>query len=181
VVAIDGIEPVQTAIHYCPDVRFCAFDLATVDAAGEGIFVSYRRAVALFESVGIPVAPMLRTGRFDELLELPVAFATRVPEQLGLPPLPDNWAEGMVIKPWDLDAPLAAPRHVLKRKRPEFAETRDELAPTRLGGPSVGDSGALTAAEAALAVMLTDNRVQSAITKLGPPRAGNPNDGIAEI
>ncbi|HZJ62578.1 MAG TPA: RNA ligase family protein, partial [Kofleriaceae bacterium] len=62
VVAIDGIEPVQTAIHYCPDVHFCAFDLATVDAAGEAIFVSYRRAVALFESIGIPVAPTLRTG-----------------------------------------------------------------------------------------------------------------------
>jgi Rnl2 family RNA ligase len=40
VAAIDGTEPVQTAIHYCPDVRFCAFDLATVDAAGEGTFVS---------------------------------------------------------------------------------------------------------------------------------------------
>lgn len=40
-----------------------------------------------------------------------------------------NWAEGMVIKPWDLEAPLAAPRYVLKRKRPEFAETRGELAP----------------------------------------------------
>lgn len=173
VAAIHGIEPVQTAIHYCPDVRFCAFDLATVDAAGQASFVSYRRAVALFESIGIPVAPTLRTGRLDELLELPVAFATRVPEQLGLPPLPDNWAEGMVIKPWDLEAPLAEPRHVLKRKRPEFAETRDELAHT-VGGGSVGDGDALSAAEAALAAMLTDNRVHSAISKLGSPRAGGP-------
>jgi Rnl2 family RNA ligase len=179
--AIDGIEPVQTAIHYCPDVRFCAFDLATVDAAGEGSFVSYRRAVALLESVGIPVAPMLRTGRLDELLALPVGFPTRLPEQLGLPPVPDNWAEGMVIKPWDLEAPLTAPRHVLKRKRPEFAETRDELAPAGSGAPSAGDGDALATAEAALAGMLTDPRVHSAITKLGSPRAGDPEAGIADI
>jgi Rnl2 family RNA ligase len=41
VAALDGIVPVQTAIHYCPDVRFCAFDLATVDAAGEATLVSW--------------------------------------------------------------------------------------------------------------------------------------------
>lgn len=181
VVAIDGIDPVQTAIHYCPDVRFCAFDLATVHAAGEAKFVSYRRAVALFESIGIPVAPTLRTGTLHELLELPVAFATRLPEQLGLPPLPGNWAEGMVIKPWDLEAPLAEPRHVLKRKRPEFAETRDELAPARFAGQLAGDGDALAAAESALAAMLTENRVHSAITKLGSPRAGGPDGGIDEI
>ena len=181
VVAVEDIEPVQTAIHYCPDVRFCAFDLVTIDSAGEAIFVSYRRAVALFESIGIPVAPTLRIGRLDELLELPVAFATRLPDQLALPPLPDNWAEGMVIKPWDLEAPLAEARYVLKRKRPEFAETRDELAHPGFGGQSVGNSDALAAAEAALTVMLTDNRVHSAITKVGSPLAGGPNAGIDEI
>ena len=179
VAAIDGIEPVQTAIHYSPDVRFCAFDLATVDAAGEATLVSYRRAVALFESAGIPVAPMLRTGRLDELLELPVAFPTRLPAQLGLPPLPDNWAEGMVIKPWDLEAPLAEPRYVLKRKRPEFAETRDD--PPGVGGPSIGGGDALAAAEAALAAMLTANRVDSAITKLGAPRTDGPEAGLDAI
>jgi Rnl2 family RNA ligase len=179
VTAIDGIAPVQTAIHYHPDVRFCAFDLATVNAAGEATFVSYRRAVALFESTGIPVAPTLRTGRLDELLELPVEFATRVPAQLGLPALPDNWAEGMVIKPWDVEAPLADARPVLKRKRPEFAETRDELAPA-VGARSTGDD-ALAAAEAALTAMLTDARVHSAITKLGSPQAGDPGAGIDAI
>ena len=119
--------------------------------------MSYRRAVALFESIGIPVAPVLCTGRLDQLLELPVVFATRLPEQLGLPSLQDNWAEGMVIKPWDLEAPLAEARYVLKRKRPEFAETRDELAPTGFGRQSCGECDALEAAEAALAAMLTDN------------------------
>lgn len=180
VAAIDGIEPVQTAIHYCPDVRFCAFDLVVVNAAGESRFASYRRAVALFESSGMPVAPTLRTGRLDELLELPVAFATRVPAQLGLPSLADNWAEGMVIKPWDLDAPVTEPRYVLKRKRPEFAETRDELAPAAFAGQPA-DSDPLTAADAALAAMLTDSRVQSAISKLGSPRAGDPEAGRDQI
>lgn len=178
VAGVDGLEPVQTAIHYCPDVRFCAFDLAVVDAAGEGHFVSYRRAVDVLASCGIPVAPTLRTGRLDELLELPVTFATRVPEQLGLPALADNWAEGMVIKPWDLEAPLADARYVLKRKRPEFAETRDELP---AAGFAISAGDALEAAEAALTAMLTEPRVQSAISKVGLPQLGDPAAGIDAI
>jgi Rnl2 family RNA ligase len=179
VAAVDGLEPVQTAIHYCPDVRFCAFDLAIVDAAGEGRFLSYRRAADLFMSCGIPVAPTLRTGRFDELLELPVTFATRVPEQLGLPALADNWAEGMVIKPWDLEAPLGDARYVLKRKRPAFAETREELPAASFAVASVGD--ALEVAEAALTAMLTEQRVQSAISKVGLPHPGDPAAGVDAI
>lgn len=181
VAAVDGSEPVQTAIHYCPDVRFCAFDLATIDTGGSETFVSYRRAVALFESAGIPAAPVLRIGSLEELLALPVAFATRVPEQLGLPAVPDNWAEGMVIKPWDLEASLTAPRYVLKRKRPEFAETRDDVAPAGYRGDSPDDSDALGRAEAALSAMLTDNRVHSAITKLGAPQAVDAITQLDEI
>jgi Rnl2 family RNA ligase len=181
VAPIEGSEPVQTAIHYCPGVRFCAFDLATIDASGSETFVPYRRAVALFESTGIPVAPVLRIGSLEELLELPVAFATRVPEQLGLPALPDNWAEGMVIKPWDLEVPLTAPRYALKRKRPEFAETRDDLVPAGYRGDSAGEDDALGRAEMVLSAMLTDNRVHSAITKLGLPQDGDALAGVDEI
>ncbi|HEX3759528.1 MAG TPA: class I SAM-dependent methyltransferase, partial [Kofleriaceae bacterium] len=63
-------------------------------------------------------------------------------------------------------------------KRPEFAETRDELTRT---GPSAGDGDPLSSAEAALGAMLTDHRVHSAITKLGSPRAGGPEAGVDEI
>ncbi len=156
--SIDGVQAVQTAISYCPDVRFCAFDLATVDAAGYA-FVSYREAVARFEAAGLPVAPELARGTLAELLELPVTFATRLPAQLGLPALADNWAEGMVIKPWE----LAEPRHVLKRKRPELAETAYRDAQLS------ADGDALTRAELALSSMLTRNRVDSALSKLGRP------------
>jgi hypothetical protein len=82
-----------------------------------------------------------------------------------------------VIKPWDLEAPLDEARYVLKRKRPEFAETRDELA-SPVFGLVVADP--LEAAEAALAAMLTENRVQSAITKVGLPE-GEPVAGIDAI
>jgi hypothetical protein len=104
---------VQTGVHYAPDVRFCAIDLAIVDRSGAGAFVPYHRAAELLAKAGVPIAPILATGTLHELLALPVTFATRVPAQLGLPALPDNWAEGMVIKPWDTGAPLGAPRHVV--------------------------------------------------------------------
>jgi Rnl2 family RNA ligase len=162
VAPIDAVQPVQSAIYYCPDVSFCAFDLAT-----NGTFVSYRDAVARFQSAGIPHAPILATGTLAELLALPVTFATRVPAQLGLPALPDNWAEGMVVKPWDAATPLAEPRRIVKRKRPEFAETIYHEA--RKWPTAASDADALVRAEVALWAMITANRVHSAVTKLGRP------------
>jgi len=161
-IATDG-----TQIYYGPDVSFCAFDLATVDASGNGTFVSYRRAVDLFRSAGIPFAPILATGTLAELLALPVTFATRVPLQLGLPALPENWAEGMVIKPWEAETPLAEPSRVVKRKRPEFAETIYHEA--RKWPTTAVDADALARAEGALWAMINANRVHSAISKLGRP------------
>jgi Rnl2 family RNA ligase len=173
---VEGVEPVQTAIYYSPDVRFCAFDLATVDASGDGAFVAYREAVALFEAAGVPVAPLLGTGRLDEMLALPVTFTTRVPALLGLPAVADNWAEGMVIKPWEVASPLAAPRHIVKRKRAEFAET--EYHQARKWAPPAREDDALQRAEAVIAAMLTDNRVHSAITKVGRPEG---DDAAARV
>lgn len=167
VAPVAGMQPVQTAIYYSPDVRFCAFDLATVDVSGEGAFLPFRRAMALLEAAGLPVAPVLGTGRLDEMLALPVTFATRVPAQLGLPAIEDNWAEGMVVRPLDVAAPRGAPRPVLKRKRAEFAER--EYHQARAWASPDPDADALSRAEAVLASMLTDNRVVSVVTKVGHP------------
>lgn len=167
VAAIDGVQPVQSAIYYSPDVSFCAFDLATVEASGIGSFLSYRDAVARFQSAGIPHAPIVATGTLAEMLALPVTFATRVPVQLGLPALPDNWAEGLVVKPWDKATPLAQPRRAVKRKRPEFAETIYHEARKWPAAPA--DLDALARAEVALLSMITANRIHSAVTKLGRP------------
>jgi Rnl2 family RNA ligase len=179
VAPIEAVLPVQSAIYYCPDVSFCAFDLATVDASGNGSFVSYRDAVARFQSAGIPHAPILATGTLAELLALPVTFASRVPAQLGLPALPDNWAEGMVVKPWDAVAPLAEPRRVVKRKRPEFAETIYHEA--RKWPTAATETDALARAEAALWPMITANRVHSAVTKLGRPEDVRQDQIVDEV
>jgi len=170
VVPVDGVAPVQTGVYYAPDIQFCAFDLAIVDRAGAGAFVPFRRACELFADAGIPTAPVLATGTLHDLLALPIEFATRVPAQLGLPALPDNWAEGMVIKPWESGAPLGAPRPVVKRKRAEFAET--EYHQARAWAPVARASDPLDAAEAALTAMITEPRIDSAIGKLGLPAGG---------
>jgi hypothetical protein len=88
-----------------------------------------------------------------------------VPAQLGLPALPDNWAEGMVVKPWELGCPRGAPRPVLKRKRAELAET--EYHGARAWVPVGRAADPLDAAEAALAAMITEPRIDSAVGKLG--------------
>jgi Rnl2 family RNA ligase len=165
VAAVEGVRPVQTGVHYCPDLRFAAFDLVTVDAAGSAAFAPFAVARQRLEAAGIPVVPVLGTGTLAELLALPVEFPTRLPGRLGLPVLADNHAEGMVLRPRD----LVEPRPLLKRKREEFAEAAYHEA-RRWALDAPGD--ALDHTEAALMSMLTANRVHGAISKVGQPDEG---------
>lgn len=165
VAAVEGVRPVQTGIHYGPDLRFFAFDLATVDARGARAFVPYSMALPQFEAAELPVVPIVGTGTLTDMLALPVSFSTQVPRLLGLPALANNYAEGLVIKPLE----LAALQPQLKRKRDAFAETAYHQA---RNWTVAAPADALAQAEAVLLPMLTANRVDSAVSKLGRPDEG---------
>lgn len=156
-------HPVQLGVQYCPDVRFFAFDVAIAGAGGERRFVPWAVAAEALDRVGIGAVPTIGTGTLAEMLALPVDFVSRVPGALGLPPIAENAAEGLVVKPFDREV-AGAPGHrpVIKRKRAAFAE----IDPPRVhrGAPAIDP---LTEAEALVLARTNENRVDSAVSKIG--------------
>jgi Rnl2 family RNA ligase len=175
---VSGVQPVQTGIHYAPDVCFLAFDvgLPLPDAGLE--LLRFAEALAHLERAAIPVVPVRCVGTLDEVLASSPTFPTAVPRSLGLPELPDNWAEGLVIKP--SDAPPPGLRPFLKRKHPAFEETAYHEAqpwPRRPG--AAAEPTALEQADALVQRMLTDQRIDSAISKLGRPTTSEQQRAVA--
>jgi len=125
VARVAGVEPIQTGIWYAPGVEFRAFDLATDGPAGKG-YVPFERACALFAAAGVPHCRPLLVGSYGEAMAFSNTFTTTLPAELGLPPLDDNEAEGVVVKPWSAvavrDQQGRAVRPILKRKIDKFAE-----------------------------------------------------------
>ncbi|MFG2982196.1 RNA ligase family protein [Streptomyces sp. NPDC048258] len=171
-----GAEPVQTGVWYAPELLWLPFD-ATVTAEGGPCWVSDRTLRAAADAAGLLCAPLLAEGPIARLQELPVVFPTRLPGLLGLPALPDNLAEGLVVKPAGESRGPA--RHMAKFKQPAFAEderfngSRPYQAPA---GGAAGVPGWLLAHGTGL---LTPARAASAVSKLGPRTP--PEDLAAEI
>lgn len=120
---VPGASAVQTGVWYSPGVRFALFDvLDHADPDDPGIYRTYAQVARVAEAAGLDVVPLLGHGTRAALDAVPVRFPTRLPRALGLPPLPDNLAEGLVLRP---DAVLPPhERTVVKVKIDEFDEQR---------------------------------------------------------
>ncbi len=123
VAAVPGLTPVQTGIWYTPALAWVAFDaLVAAGDDDEGELLAHRELEELAGAAGVRTAPRLARGTRAELERVEVRFPTRVPAWFGLPPLADNLAEGVVLKPDARCAPEGRP--VIKRKLPEFDDER---------------------------------------------------------
>lgn len=123
VAPIPGLSAVQTGIWYTPSLAWVAFDvLVATGDDDEGELLAHHEVEALAGAAGVRVPPCLLRGTRTELERVEVRFPTRVPAWFGLPPIANNLAEGVVLKP---DARIAgAERPVIKRKLPEFDDDR---------------------------------------------------------
>lgn len=166
VAAFPALTPVQTGIWYAPDLRWSPFDtLVAQDDDDGGELLRFSETEEVMTGVGLTTPPVVGRGRLADLEQLPVRGATRVPALLGLPAIDGNVAEGLVLKA-DVRAP-AAERPILKRKIPEFDETKfDEAAAWQ---PGFVD---LPTLEAWAERMVNPARIASARSKVGvAPRA----------
>jgi Rnl2 family RNA ligase len=120
---VPGASAVQTGVWYAPGVRFALFDvLDHADPDDLGVYRTHAAVARVAGAAGLDVVPVLDRGTRASLDGLPVRFPTRIPQQLGLPPLPDNLAEGLVLRP---DAALSPQdRTIVKAKIDEFDEQR---------------------------------------------------------
>ena len=92
------VKPVQRRIWYSPGYDFYAFDLYVFTREG-GFFLPVQEANTLFSTAGLLYARTLFIGTLDDCLDYPSVFPTGIPTELGLPPISDNYCEGIVLKP----------------------------------------------------------------------------------
>ncbi|SEM26398.1 RNA ligase family protein [Nonomuraea pusilla] len=173
VAPVAGVGAVQTGVWYSPDLRFALFDVLRHDHPDDaGLFLPYADVAAVAASAGLDVVPLLGRGSRHELDALPLRFPTRVPRLHGLPDIPGNLAEGIVMRP---DVPATAEqRPILKMKIEEFDEQRfDESRPwdrhTHL---------ALSDLRRIARTMVNGPRLDSARSKTGTGRSGEFMDEV---
>jgi Rnl2 family RNA ligase len=125
----DAIQ-VQKGVYYCPHNDFYAFDinldihfdinLSTKESGGK--YLGVLEARELFESCGFVYGKILFSGSFEEVLNYNNTFQTTVPEYYGLPPIENNIAEGIVIRPAHTLYTYNGSRIILKSKTSKFSE-----------------------------------------------------------
>lgn len=101
--------PVQQRTNYSPGVHFYAFDMfrSDIDARTAGDGALERERLTLDECAvhwakagpGFLSALVVARGTYRELMDVDIEnLQTGIPARLGLPPLPDNRAEGIVLR-----------------------------------------------------------------------------------
>ncbi|MBN8468121.1 RNA ligase [Corallococcus exiguus] len=121
--AVPGMMPVQTGIWYAPGLHWVLFDILVARSdEDEGVMLSHRDVETAAKAAGVLVPPLVARGTRAQMEAAPTRALTRLPAMLGLPPLADNHAEGLVIKS---EQPVAPGQRVaFKRKIEEFNEAR---------------------------------------------------------
>jgi Rnl2 family RNA ligase len=153
---------VQRDIYYSPDIRFYAFDIAI---PGKG-YLQYDIVEPLFKEHGFLYAEPIKYGTLKELLEIDVeSFVTALPAKFGLPALPNNFAEGIVIKPIVNKYMTTGERVIVKKKRSTFMEKRPRLAPKKEIKTTMADNVREMCEEVVTYVTLM--RLKSVISKEG--------------
>lgn len=176
--AVPGVSPVQTGVWYSPRIEFCAFDVGVLREGGaERVYLDQDEALTRCEEAQIPFVRPLSRGSYEDAIAFPLGFETTLPATLGLPSLgPTNKAEGVVLKPARAIVVPRRPgviRPVIKRKIAEFAEDmRFHQAEKWAAPPPTGATLDLLRYEASL--LVNENRLHAAVSKVGPARADDP-------
>lgn len=171
-----SVQAVQTGIYYSPHIEFCAFDLAIESPTQPHHYLDYDQACQIFKAAHLLYAMPLFIGSYRDALAYSPRFPSTIPALLGLPALPENTAEGIVIKPVKsilLPTRKKEIRPILKKKIAEFSEEKRFSEAQKWSRPQTNqatDRLALTQWEAFN--LITENRLQNAISKVGLPERG---------
>jgi len=172
VAPVVGLQPIQTGIYYTPDIEFCAFDLAIAGPQLPFTYLDYDQALSLLKRSDVPAVPPLLIASYQEALNYPIEFSSTIPTLFGLPALAeDNKAEGAVIKPLKaltISTAKGPIRPIFKRKIAAFAEDRRFHQAQKWSLPaSTANSNSLDLLKWEAFNQLTENRLRSAISKIG--------------
>lgn len=162
---------VQKGVYYHPGNQFMAFDLVLHSDTYHSV-QSHGVLVSLCSRCNVHHVPVLFKGTFQECLEYSNEFQTKVPEMFGLPPIEDNTAEGVVIKPCIPDFFWNSGRIILKNKNAKWSEKAHKERPNKQK-----DANALNKFDfeptqecqdllAEIMTYLTENRLRNVLSKM---------------
>ncbi|KQS24840.1 RNA ligase family protein [Dyadobacter sp. Leaf189] len=177
------IEAIQTGIYYSPDIRFCAFDIAFENEPDKKTYLSYAQSLTYFDRFGIFYAKPLKTGKLTDLLNLDLRIESRIPFELRLPVIAGNWIEGVVIKPFGQLPDTVPFRPILKLKNPEFEENQMYHQAKKWSLiPNVNSlSRKVDFLMDEVRNYINENRLNSAISKIGKLSPANKNQIVTEF
>ena len=136
-------------------------------------YMDYDICMELFKSCGFLYAEPLATGNLQDMIIFPLGFDSTIPPKLGLPPLPTNVAEGIVVKPLknvQVESKGGMKRVIFKRKVKNFCERkirREEKK--KLSLPDTNSQMEYTSLKYEILALITPQRIVNTISKLGLP------------
>lgn len=152
--------PIQTGVWYAPDLQYTVFDILIIkDKSRE--FLSFSEITSLLQETPLKSVPVLGYGAYQSLMSIPVRYASQLHRQFSLPEIPNNFAEGIILKPDCRMSPDHRP--VVKRKIEEFSENRFNKSQPFDPKPSTTIEDLISI----LPMMINQARVDSARSKVG--------------
>jgi len=173
---VKGAKRLQKGVHYHPDNMFYAFDIRV-----DGKYLTVDECNELFEQAGLFYAKPIFRGTFAECLNHSNKFLSKISDWLGLPPIEDNVAEGIVIKPVEPKFLGIGERAILKSKNEKFEERKAIKKRPKKPVREVTVSEAGERLQAELESMVTENRLQNVLSKKGEMPYPVPKDYFGEI
>lgn len=182
--SIAEIQAIQTGVYYHPDIQFQAFDLALTDQEGKRTYLGYQEMKTLCEQVALPYVAALFEGKLNKALNFDIKIESLIPASFGLPMIPNNIIEGVVIRPAEsllVDGPKGPIRPILKRKNKKFKEEIAYHQAQKWSYQIHNDQDEIEFYILELSNFLNENRIMSAISKLGWPKNATTKSQVREL
>jgi len=161
--AVPSAKRVQKEVQYSPDNMFYAFDLMV-----DGRYLPFNDATELFARHSFFHARPLMRGTLEECRHHGL-FQTMIPGWLGLPEMPNNTCEGIVIRKETTRDDEDRTKTIFKLKNPRFGET------TPRGITSQKPTNEVRPRILELIRYITKNRLDSVLSKEAVPTEGGYN------
>jgi Rnl2 family RNA ligase len=162
VAKVPGVTKVQKGVFYGPNNYFYGFDIVA-----DGQWLDALTVEKLYAQFGFLHAKTLFCGSFEDAMKYPNEFDSKVPEQLGLPPISPNICEGVVLRPVK---PLffgCGSRVILKNKNDKWSEKSKESKHPRPPKEELKLSEGAIALLDSFSQFITENRLKNVISKIG--------------
>jgi len=168
VALVADVQAIQTGVYYSPQIHFWVFDLLRITNTST-YYLGFDELTHYCSQVQLPFVPALFRGSYQEAQNYPIKFASTIADQLGLPSLENNWAEGVVLKPAEsvlLETSKGWLRPVIKKKIELFSEDSRYHQAEKWAGEA-GSSSLLGEVLVAAHQLVNENRLQAVLSKIG--------------